>query len=199
VPRRGAQGRTGIVIHRTRSMPASDIATRNGVPCTSWARTVVDLAGVLSLRRLGRVLERSETLRLFDLGTLHAALHRARGRRGTGTLRDLLGEMDDDPPPTRSELERLFLDALKEAGLPRPITNAVVAGHEVDFHWPDQRLVVETDGRATHDTAAAFERDHRRDVALELAGWHVIRISHRQLEREPEKVSAALRTRLRAA
>jgi hypothetical protein len=159
----------------------------------------VDLAGVLSKRRLERVLERSETLRLFDLGALKAALARAGGRRGTLVLRRLMETLDDAPPPTRSELERRFLDVVMEAGLPRPITNATVAGLEVDFHWPDQRLVVETDGRATHDTAAAFERDRRRDLQLESAGWHVIRITYRQLEENPEKVVAALRIPRRAA
>jgi hypothetical protein len=159
----------------------------------------VDLAGVLSKRRLERVLERSETLRFFDLGNLRAALGRSNGRQGTAALRDLVGRMDDQPPPTRSELERRFLDVVMEAGLPRPITNATVAGLEVDFHWPDERLVVETDGRATHDTAAAFERDRRRDLQLESAAWHVIRISYRQLEENPEKVVAALRIPRRAA
>jgi very-short-patch-repair endonuclease len=199
VPRGGGSRRAGITIHHTRSLPAAELATRNRVPCTSWARTVVDLAGVLTKGRLERLLERSETLRLFDLRALNATLAGAGGRRGIAAFRYLLGEMDDEPPPTRTELERLFLDAVKQAGLPRPVVNAVVAGYEVDFHWPRERLIAETDGRATHDTAFAFERDRRRDLDLELAGWHVVRISHRQLRHESGRVVGALRKRLRAA
>jgi hypothetical protein len=199
VLRGGAGRRAGIAIHATRSLSPAEVATRNGVPCTSWARTVVDLACVLSKPRLERALEQSEILRLFDLGALNEALARAYGRRGTGALRRLAGELDDLPPRTRSELERRFLDVVKQGGLPRPVVNATVAGHEVDFHWPTERVVIETDGRATHDTQIAFERDRSRDLDLELAGWHVIRISWRQLLEQPDLVIAAVRKRLRAA
>ena len=54
--------------------------------------------------------------------------------------------------------------------------------------WPDKRLAVETDGRATHDTPYAFQRDRARDLDLELAGWHVIRLSWWQVVEEPARV-----------
>ena len=168
----------------------------DGIPCTSPARTLVDLAAVATPRALERALERLLILRLFDRTALNNALRRANGRRGTGTLRRLLAELGDEPPPTRNELERRFLDLVREAGLPAPVVNAMVAGHEVDFHWPAQGLIVETDGRATHDTPVAFERDRGRDVDLELAGWHVIRLTWRQLSEEQARVAAMLRTRL---
>lgn len=85
---------------------------------------------------------------------------------------------------------------VEDAGLPTPITNATVLGREVDFHWPEARLIVETDGRETHDTAVAFERDRRRDLDLKLAGWEVIRITWRQLHEEPERLLALLRAKL---
>jgi very-short-patch-repair endonuclease len=81
--------------------------------------------------------------------------------------------------------------------LPLPVVNAIVAGHEVDFHWPAYRLVVETDGGGTHTTAIAFERDRRRDLHLELAGWHVIRLSWRQVLEQPESVIALLDSHFR--
>ena len=71
-----------------------------------------------------------------------------------------------------------------------------MGGYEVDFHWPDARLIVETDGRTTHDNPFAFERDHQRDLELKLAGWEVIRITWRQLRDEPDRVTALLRTHL---
>jgi very-short-patch-repair endonuclease len=157
------------------------------------ARTIVDLGAVLRKAELYRVLERTMILRLFDRRALDAALERANGRRGTGTVRALLNELDDSTPPTRSELERRFLQLLKENSLPSPITNGHVIGHEVDFHWPAKKLIVETDGRATHDNPFAFERDRQRDLDLGLAGWTVIRISWRQLRDQPERVVALLR------
>jgi very-short-patch-repair endonuclease len=71
--------------------------------------------------------------------------------------------------------------------------NAQVAGHEVDFLWPARRLVVETDGAATHLTPAAFEVDRRRDAALQLAGFRVVRFTWRQVTEEPGAISATLR------
>jgi very-short-patch-repair endonuclease len=59
--------------------------------------------------------------------------------------------------------------------------------------WPAQRLVVELDGRATHGTRAAFERDRLRDTALQLAGYRVLRVTHRRMAAEPEEVIRAVR------
>jgi very-short-patch-repair endonuclease len=134
-------------------------------------------------------------LRLFDKRAIDAALDRASGRRGTGRLRRLLADIDE-PPPTRSELERRFLSLVQNASLPNPITNGLVNGYEVDFHWPEAKLIVETDGRGTHATAMVFERDRRRDLDHSLAGWTVIRITWRQLQTEPERVVALLRAKL---
>ena len=79
---------------------------------------------------------------------------------------------------------------LDEAIMPKPLTGEQVNGFKVDFFWPELGLIVETDGRETHDTAVAFERDRQRDLELTLAGWHVIRITWRQLRDEPERVIA---------
>ena len=190
-----ARAQPGMRMHHTRSLRPADVASRHGIPCTSVARTIVDLAAVLQTDELSRALERSMALRLFDKAALHGALARANGRRGTGTIRRLLSELDD-PPPTRSELERRFLGLLREASLPSPITNGLVNGHEVDFHWPDAKLIVETDGRATHDNPVAFESDRQRDLELKLAGWEVIRLTWRQLRDEPDRIVALLRAKL---
>lgn len=93
-----------------------------------------------------------------------------------------------DVAHTRSDLERRFLAAT--ATLERPVANARVAGLEVDFLWPRQKLVVETDGYASR---AAFERDRERDQRLTAAGYTVIRVTHRQLAQQPEAVSDRLR------
>jgi len=190
--RGGTRGPRGVAVHGTRSLQDEERTTHHGIPCTTVARTIVDLAGALSEHDLRRLVERSVVLRLFDRGALEASLARANGRRGAGTLRRILAEFVDELAPTRSELERRFLDLVRDAGLPMPITNAIVCGHEVDFHWPAARLVVETDGRATHDNPFAFERDRQRDLELSLDGWTVIRISWRQLRDEPARIVALL-------
>ena len=196
VPRRGGQQRSGIAVHRTRCLPGSEITEAERVPCTTPARTLVDLAAVAGPRELRRALERSLELNLFDRTALDATLGRSRGRRGVVKLRRLLSRLPDEPPPVRSELERRFLHLIRAARLPTPVVNARVAGLEVDFHWPDQRVVVETDGRATHGAPHAFERDRSRDLQLGLAGWHVVRLSWRQVVHTPERVTTLLRYRL---
>ena len=192
----GRRRQRGIRAHATRTLHPADVASHRGIPCTSVARTIVDLCATLARDGMQRVLERSMILRLFDRRALDAALERANGRRGTGTLRRALEELDDNTPPTRSELERRFLSLIRTASLPSPITNGHVNGYEVDFHWPARKLIVETDGRATHDNPFAFERDRQRDLELSLAGWTVIRITWRQLRDQPDRVIALLRAQL---
>ena len=197
VVRAGRRRVRGIRVHATRSLHPSDISTEENIACTSPARTLVDLAAVLDRRRLRRALERSIELRLFDGEAMDAALARARGRRGTGELRALLAALPDEPAPTGNKLEGRFLELVRELGLPLPVVNAHVGVHQVDFHWPRRRLIVETDGRATHDTPHQFEEDRRRDLELTLAGWHVIRVSWRQVVHQPGRVGALLSSRLR--
>ena len=97
-----------------------------------------------------------------------------------------------DPKLTRSEAERLLLDLIRAARLPTPATNVKIHGHEVDFVWPTQRLIVEVDGFAFHSTRAAFERDRVRDADLLKAGYRVIRITWRRLTTQREAVIATL-------
>jgi hypothetical protein len=195
-PRRGVRGGPGLRLHTTRSLHPADVTELDGIPCTTVPRTLIDLAGHLTPHDLNRLLERTLILRVFDKRAFDDALARANGRRGAGTLRRLIDELADQPPPTRSELERRFLELIQSASLPSPVVNGVVCGHEVDFHWPDARLIVETDGAETHDTPSAFHTDRGRDLDLELADWHVIRITWRQLRDQPERIVALLRRRL---
>ena len=156
-------------------------------------RTLVDLAGVIHHEReLQRALEKSLELNLFDRTALDAILERSRGRRGIRLLRRLLTQLPDEPPPTWSELERTFIELVRGAGLPPPVVNAQIGAFCVDFHWPQHNLVVETDGRATHGHAIAFQRDRDRDLYLQDRGWRVLRLSWRQVVHEPERVVRVL-------
>ena len=92
------------------------------------------------------------------------------------------------PQGPRSPLEAAFLALCDEA----PLVNGTVEGFEVDFHWPDARLIVETDGHEHHGTRAAFERDRARDQALMAAGWTVLRFTYRQVLEEPARVRDVL-------
>jgi hypothetical protein len=189
---RRCRGRPHIVLHRSRLLHPEDGAVRDGIPVTSVARTLLDLAKVVRPEQLDRALEAAERLALFDLSAVKRLIARSHGRHGLRALNAALGDYRT-PAFTRSELERRFLDVCEQAGLPRPAANLFIAGAEVDMSWPDHRLVVELDGHDSHRTRAAFERDRVRDASLQLAGYRVLRITHRRLEAEPAEVIGALR------
>jgi very-short-patch-repair endonuclease len=190
--RRGLAAKPGIALHQVRCLPTGDCTRHDGIPVTSVTRTIFDLAEVLDPTRLERAFEEAERLQLLDLRPLRQLLERSRGRRGLATLRRLVAAQAG-PPDTRSELERRFLDLCREEDLPQPQINKQVLGFEVDAFWPSARLVVELDGFAFHRTRAAFERDRARDAALQLAGFRVLRITHKRLLDEPSVIGEGVR------
>jgi very-short-patch-repair endonuclease len=191
-PGRTRRSRPGITVHRVRGLDPRDTTRRDGIPVTTVARTLLDLAEVLRPRELERAFEEAERLRLLDVNALEKLCRRSPGRHGLRPLTALLAEHRGPAPLTRSELESRFLDLCRDAGLPVPRVNVVIAGLEVDAVWPDQRLVVELDGHAFHQTRAAFERDRLRDTTLQLAGHRVVRVTWRRLTNDPEGLAAAI-------
>ena len=112
----------------------------------------------------------------------------------------LLAEAADEPPFTHTELERIFLELVRRAKLPLPVVNGLVLTWEVDFHWPEYKLIVEADSRGFHPPhALAFQRDRQRDLDLELAGWHVLRVTWRHVVDESDRVTRLLRSAQRPA
>jgi very-short-patch-repair endonuclease len=195
-PRRAGRRHAGITVHSGKTLAEQDVATADGIPCTSTSRTLLDLAEVVDRRGLERAFERAETLRLFDLRRIEDVLDRAHGRRGAATLRAVLADHGWWQRPTRQELERRFLELCLTARLEPPRVNMLVEGLEVDFSWPAHRLIVETDGFATHGTRRAFERDRERDRLLLLAGWRVVRFTWRQVTDKPAVVASTVRSLL---
>ncbi|HEX4804968.1 MAG TPA: type IV toxin-antitoxin system AbiEi family antitoxin domain-containing protein [Conexibacter sp.] len=186
----------GLHIHRSRSLDVEDVTTVRGIPVTTVARTLVDLAGAVPLDHLTRAIKEAERRRTFDLRQVEAAMARTRGRRGPGhrALREALAERRAlEATLTLSPLEDAFLPLLRNRGLPLPATNATIEGFVVDAVWRAQRIAVELDGWQDHGTRRAFERDRERDAALTAAGWRVVRFTHRQVTARPDHVAHTLR------
>jgi predicted transcriptional regulator of viral defense system len=197
VPSASARSRPGIDVHRTTTLEPSDITTVDGIPCTSVARTLVDLADVIDRRGVERAVNQAEVLQTFDLRAVHEVLARAAGRRGASVLRGVL-DTYEGPTITRRELEERFLALCRSASLPSPALNAWIVlddgtAYQVDFLWREQGLIVETDGWASHGTRQAFENDRRRDRRLRLAEYEVVRFTWRDVMYEPSEVEATLR------
>lgn len=172
-----SRSREGVRVHRTATLD-DVVQDADGLPRTSVARTLVDLADVLPERALRRVIERAEVLRILDVRDLP-------GRRKI--------RVAAEPHFTRTELERRMLDLVRAHRLPTPSVNASLLGYEVDFLWRERRLVAETDGAETHLTRTAFERDRRRDAELLTAGYRVVRLTYRQVTDEPAQIARTLR------
>jgi hypothetical protein len=178
--RQGPGRRDGIWIHRGRLWP-EDRTTGDGIPVTTVARTLFDLAEFVDFQRLRHAWEEADRLNLLQLLAVEEVCERGYGRRALRPIRRLLA----DARPTarkRSPLEERFADFCHTHRLPPPATNVLVLGHEVDALWPPARLIVELDSWGFHRHRAAFERDRARDTRLLLAGYRTIRITHRRLD-----------------
>ena len=196
--RAGRVRRDRIRLHRSATLAAEDVTTRCGIPVTTVARTLLDVAATLTSPALARTIEQTEIRRLFDLNAVDAVLARNANHPGAKRLTRALALYRDDEF-TRSELERAFLALCDAHGIPRPLVNHIVEGHEVDFFWPDQRVVVETDGRETHFTLTAYEGDRARDARMLALGYRTMRASERQVRRDPATVANTLSAVLRTA
>jgi predicted transcriptional regulator of viral defense system len=185
----------GVTRHRCRTMVDADRALVAGIPVTSVARTILDLAWKLRGDQLVRALARAEDLGLLDLDELHAVIERNRGHHGAKRLLYALATYER-PIYSRSEFERRFVAHLVGAGLPRPTTGWNEVGYELDVCWPERRFAVELDAFKTHGDRASFESDRDRDLALALAGIETIRVSELQFRREPDAIAAKIATLL---
>ncbi len=192
VPRK-ATPRPGIALHRARLDPV-DVTSLSGIPVTTMARTLVDLAGTIPSAQLAKALTEAE-LRRVDVHDIEDALRRTRTRNGAGhaTLTAVLAEhRKRGLQLTRSVLEERFAALVADHGLPVPALNARIEGFEVDAVWHAQRLAVELDGYAHHHDQDTFQRDRTKANALALSGWIVLRFTHDDVTRRPRTVADSL-------
>jgi hypothetical protein len=196
LPSPSARPKQAIEVHRSVTLIADDVTTVDGIPCTTVARTLVDLGDAVHRRAVERAVEQADVLRLFDLYEVERAIERAGPRRGTGILLSVLESLDG-ATLTETDLEEAFLALCREAGLPTPEVNVWITlpdgtPAKIDFLWRAERLAVETDGGPFHRTRQSRERDARRDQLLRLMGFEPVRFTGRQVAREPGWVKECL-------
>ncbi|MEV4422668.1 type IV toxin-antitoxin system AbiEi family antitoxin domain-containing protein [Patulibacter sp. NPDC049589] len=184
--------------HRVRSIPPDDRAVRAGIACTSVARTLLDLATVVSTQALDRALRRAEDRRLFDRIAIEAVLRR--GWRGSVALRSAVYSFAAEHAERvalKRELERRFRELLRRHRFVLPVTNVAVdtpwGTYVVDTLWPDVRAVIEVDGWDSHQDRESFRRDHARGAELGAAGYHFTRLTWQQVVDEEAKTVEMLR------
>lgn len=170
-----------LAIHRS-IVPARDTVGRDGIICTSAARTVFDLTALAEPEEVERVLIAADSLRILNRVRLEELVDGSPGRRGVRLLRSLLAA---DSIRVRSDTETEMLFVCRGTSLADPEVNGVVAGIEVDFHWPELRLVVEVDGWRFHGGRERANADRDRDQRLLLSGWTVVRFTRDQIAADP--------------
>lgn len=189
-----ARARWGIRVHTVGCLPARDRRRVGGISVTAVARTLLDLADVVTPQVLRRALREAYVKRLTSEPQLSSVISGARGRHGAPRLAALISP---GLVATRSELEDRVLDLLRSNGLPRPLVNARLAGLprrvEVDFLFAEARLIVEADGARYHDNRLAREADASRQAMLEAAGYRVLRVTWSQVVREADDTVRRLR------
>ncbi|MGQ0519719.1 MAG: DUF559 domain-containing protein [Actinomycetota bacterium] len=188
------------VVHHPRFLPASHVTDRHGIPVTTLARTLFDLAGGVHPARLDRLVETVVGRSPSILPTLHAMLEElgATGRGGITVLRAVLADRPPGYVATASGLEARFARILADAGEPPLDRQVDVGGHEwvgrVDFLDRALKIVVEVDSDIHHSSPLDRARDARRDGLLREAGWAaVVRISEDEIWRHPHQVVARVR------
>ncbi len=143
----------GIRVHRPRALALVDVTTVHGMPVTSIARSICDLAATESRDDVMRAFQEALYRRVVTPRALAAVLAREPKRKGARVVRSLIR----DPRLTRSERERLLLKLIDQAQLPRPLTNVRTQGIPVDVLWPVEKLIVEFDGWGAHGHRLAWQ------------------------------------------
>ncbi len=187
------RSRPGVRAHVTRALPPRDRTRNAGIPVTTVARTLLDLAEGVSDKTLRRAVSEAHVQRRIGEDHLHKQCAYAHGRLGGRRLAALLGP---GLAPTRSELEDRLLEVLLTHGLPRPAVNTRIEGLEVDFLYADERLVIEADGRRYHGHRLARESDAARQATLEAAGHRVLRVDWTSVTERAERTASRVRRAL---
>lgn len=188
ITRRGSHGRRvhgGVLVHQSTVLDG-EVTTLNGIPITTVARTLVDIAGTVSERALRRAVREAVRLELVTMVELGDALGRYRGRRGVRELARTLARYSGLPlERARSGAEVRALEILRDADVPMPRLNRYVACVEADLSWPAWRLIVEIDGPPFHLDVG---EDACKEKAWGDAGWVVRRLSSDDVYERPRRL-----------
>lgn len=191
------RSRSGLVFHQ-RSLPLDELTTRDGIPITTTARTILDAAANETAARLRQMVALAESRGLGDSPSLPELLERYPRSRGSAVLRSILAGGAAEGV-AKQELELGFAEFIDEIGAPRPLKNEpveVAGGRQliVDCLWPDARLVVELDSRRHHSDWEAAEADRARDAALIAVGLTPMRVTWRRLYQQRSQLARELLT-----
>jgi hypothetical protein len=195
----------GIRVHESTDVGLLDSRRRRGVPVSAPGRTILDVCAALGRDqdRALAALDSGRRQRLVTWAELWEtlALHAKRGRTGVVLFRDVLVRRWGVRAPG-GHFERTVLSLLEQAGLPRPAPEHIVEldgrCYRIDLAYPELKIAIELDGRATHLVEDAFEADRVRQNRLELAGWLVLRYTWQRFLEDPAAIVDEVRRAIAA-
>ena len=169
------------VAHRTATFDAAPRFV-DGIPVTDPARTLIDVAHLISASDLEAAFERARRLGLVSIESLRMKvdLVGGRGKSGSAAIGTLLAKAA--PNALESKLEVKAWRLMRSSKMPMPQRQfaviAVIAAsgqrYRLDFAWPQWRVAFETDGFEWHSARSQWKRDHVRNAALEQCGWRIV-------------------------
>jgi hypothetical protein len=179
-----------VTVVRTHDLDVSHATVIDGIPATTAARTVLDLAAMLSTRRLRNVIDEVVAKSLAtpsDVWDVLEAVAR-KGKPGIRRLRKTLEWMEDSPA-SPSVLEARAIRELTKVGLPSFTTEFPIPWspeHRFDIAFPELKLAIELDSRRWHTRVQDFDKDRARDRSAQLRGWRVMRFTWTDVTRTPD-------------
>jgi len=192
-------------VHQSRRLYDEHITTVRGLPVTTVARTLIDLAALFRRARLEVIVDdalASGNVKLAELASTFDDLA-ARGRKGTRLMRIILEARLPGYVAPQSRAESLMLRVLREGGLPRPVLQfphpSPMIDSYVDGAYVSEQILIEIDSRRWHTQMARIENDKERDQAANLVDWDTYRFTWRDLTQRPGWVVSQLRKALRKA
>jgi very-short-patch-repair endonuclease len=186
--------RSGIVVHRSQTLTPVDITVYDGLPMTSVARTLLDLAEILTMRDLERALDEALLRKLVTLREVRDVIARSNGRKGAGALKALV-KWRVNNSASRTRWERMAAHAFRRANLPPFEQNVSYLGFQHDFLWREHMVTLEIDGW-WHGTRLNGERDVRKRARLKAAGFDPNQVSNTDVEENILEVVALMAARL---
>jgi predicted transcriptional regulator of viral defense system len=194
-----------FVVHRSTTLTRRDVTAVDNIPCTTVARTLLDLAEVVDRRRHERAFDQAEIQEFLDSAAIADQLERNSTRPAARKTKTLLAEHYPGSTLTESQLEEAFLALCRRAGLPQPEVqqwiNLPDGGDPIraDFLWRPEHVIVETDGEKYHKTSQRRSSDRRKDQRLTLYGFRPVRTDAKQVLGRPAELEATLRALIRRA
>jgi G:T-mismatch repair DNA endonuclease (very short patch repair protein) len=191
------------IVHRGMLLPR-DVTVIDGIPVTTPARTLFDIAATAPRPLVEEALDDALHRSIVTIAALRGRLERTakRGRPGVNAMRSLLDARDPSAEVPQSAFETRLLRLLTRGKVPPPVLQHPVYDDKgivgmIDFAWPKERVALEADGFRWHSARTRFERDRARRNRLTVLGWRVIHVTWTALTHEPEIVLDSVRGALK--